>query len=141
MKYFLTFILFSSSAIAANFELKPGLWKLETNLEVTGGEKSIQGSAPQRQEDDSITEMCVTQEESQIEKSLVKDGECKFINITQSRDELSGDITCTKNRTGKARWKKVSEDEFIMTMETSGDAQPVRLTQKGRFIRKDCAKS
>lgn len=140
MKYLLCLLLFSFHATAATFELKPGLWKLETDVQTLEGEKSIKESLQQRQED-TLSEMCVTQEESQIEKSLVKEGECKFINITQNREELSGDIICTKNRTGKARWKKISEEEFIMTMETTGDSQPVRLTQRGKFMNKECAKS
>ncbi|MFA5584117.1 MAG: DUF3617 family protein, partial [Bacteriovoracaceae bacterium] len=126
-----------------SFELKPGLWKLETEIETPQGTKSVQESLPAQKEEGphSLTEMCVTEEESKLETSLVKDGECKFINITQSKDELSGDIACTQKRTGKARWKKISDDEFIMTMETQSNTGPVKLTQRGHFIDKNCTKS
>lgn len=142
MKYFLILLLFASYSYGASFKLKPGLWKLETEVHAQEGEKSVQGTLPQQQEEASAsTEMCVTEEESQLASSLVQEGECRFENIKQSQDELSGDIICTKNRTGKARWKRISDEEFIMTMETQGDSLPVKLTQRGRFIAKDCLKS
>lgn len=145
MKYLLVLLVLSSTSFSygASFKLKPGLWKLETDLHSREGKKSIQDSLPQKEEeeDNALTEMCVTEEESKLASSLVQQGECRFENITETKDELSGDITCTQNRTGKARWKKISEEEFIMTMETTSDSQPVKLTQRGRFVSKDCVKS
>lgn len=143
MKYFFICLLFISHSYGASFELKPGLWKLETEIETPQGTQSVQESVPVQKEEEpsSLTEMCVTEEESKLETSLVKDGECKFINITQSKDELTGDITCTKKRTGKARWKRISDDEFIMTMETQSTSGPIKLTQRGHFIDKNCTKS
>lgn len=139
MKHFIFFIsfFFITHSYGASFKLKPGLWKLETEIQTSEETLSMQ----KEEEPNSLTEMCVTEEESNIENSLVQEGECQFKNITQNRDELTGDITCSQNRTGKARWKRISDDEFIMTMETHSISGPIKLTQRGHFISKNCQKS
>lgn len=155
----LSLVLMVTSAYATSFDIKPGLWKLDMNIE-SGGKKidpmaevkkAMANMTPEQRKQmeaamgrtlqDSGTSVCYTQELLNQQNGLVPENDeqnCKTDVKTKTAGKFAADFKCEDGATGTMEFNRASKEKFNGLVRVTKEGALSKIVYEGKFVSADC---
>lgn len=148
---------FVASATMAAFNVKPGLWKYELEMEIAGQKfnpmpalEKMMGSLPPEKQKEirdklgqnkaNMSEVCLTKE--MIEKGSLDSKQredCAFKTKSNTATQISGSFSCKDGTKGSVEWKATSPTAFSGTIDvTTADGKNTEIGYNAHFLKEKC---